>query len=249
MEATAIIDSKQRIVSLDVIRGFAILGILFMNIQSFSMIGQAYQNPTAYGDLSGLNKWVWIISHFIADQKFMSIFSMMFGASIIMITQRTEQKKQSSVRIHYRRNLWLLVIGLVHAYLIWYGDILAPYAVCSFFIFPFRKLSPKILFISGVLIFSINNIGDISTGLSISEWPENELQHLSGGWSPSNKQINQEVNAYLGSFKDQLLQRSKTAIMMHTSYFFSHYLWRISGLMFIGMAMFKSGFLTGGFNL
>ena len=70
----------ERIDSLDVLRGFALLGILAMNIQSFSMIGAAYFNPTAYGDLSGANYWVWLLSHVLTDQKFMTIFSMLFGA-------------------------------------------------------------------------------------------------------------------------------------------------------------------------
>jgi len=136
-------DKKQRIIVLDIIRGFAILGILFMNIQSFSMIGQAYLNPTAYGDLTGVNKWVWILSHVIADQKFISIFSMIFGGSIIMITESAQCNNQSPLYIHYRRNFWLLVIGLLHAYLIWYGDILAPYAICALLVYPLRKLNPK----------------------------------------------------------------------------------------------------------
>ena len=63
---------SDRIQSLDILRGFAILGILIMNIQSFSMPGAAYLNPMAYGDMEGLNKWVWMLSHVFADQKFMS---------------------------------------------------------------------------------------------------------------------------------------------------------------------------------
>ncbi|MEM9300433.1 MAG: hypothetical protein AAGA64_18910, partial [Bacteroidota bacterium] len=61
------IQGLQRFISLDVIRGIAILGILIMNIQNFSMIGQAYINPTAYGNFTGVNQWVWIISHVVAD--------------------------------------------------------------------------------------------------------------------------------------------------------------------------------------
>jgi uncharacterized protein len=69
---------SERILSLDVLRGFAVLGILVMNIQAFSMVGAAYFNPTAYGDLTGLNYLVWLLSHLLTDMKFMSIFSMLF---------------------------------------------------------------------------------------------------------------------------------------------------------------------------
>lgn len=245
MESIAIKETKERILSLDVIRGFSILGILLMNIQSFSMVGQAYLNPTAYGDFLGLNKWAWIISHLIADQKFMSIFSMLFGASIIMITQGIEQKNRSSLKKHYSRNFWLLIIGLIHAYLIWYGDILTPYAICAFLLYPFRKVSVNKLLIIGVLVFSISSIGNIRTGIAVAKWPKEALQGLSSSWSPSQKQIDREVNAYLSDFSNQLMQRAKTAKMMHTTLFLTHYLWHISGLMLIGMALFKSGFLTG----
>ncbi len=245
MESIAIKETKERILSLDVIRGFSILGILLMNIQSFSMVGQAYLNPTAYGDLLGLNKWAWIISHVFADQKFMSIFSMLFGASIIMITQGIEQKKRSSLKTHYSRNFWLLIIGLIHAYLIWYGDILTPYAICAFLLYPFRKVSVNKLLIIGVLVFSISSIGHIRTGIAVAKWPKEAVQSLSSSWSPSQKQIDREVNAYLSDFGNQLIQRAKTAKMMHTTLFLTHYLWHISGLMLIGMALFKSGFLTG----
>ena len=71
-------ENNERIVSLDVLRGVAVAGILIMNIQSFSMPSAAYLNPTAYGDLMGVNRCVWIISHLLASGKFISIFSMLF---------------------------------------------------------------------------------------------------------------------------------------------------------------------------
>jgi len=61
-----------------------------MNIQYFSMIGAAYSNPTGYGNLTGINYWIWLLSHVLADEKFMTIFSMLFGAGIVLITGRIE---------------------------------------------------------------------------------------------------------------------------------------------------------------
>ena len=75
---TSLLPQKKRILSLDILRGVAVLGILIMNIQSFSMVSAAYLNPTAFEDLNGMNKWVWILSHALADQKFLSIFSLLF---------------------------------------------------------------------------------------------------------------------------------------------------------------------------
>jgi hypothetical protein len=75
---------KERILSIDALRGFALLGILYMNIQAFSMVSAAYMNPTVYGDLHGANYAVWLAGQLFADLKFMSIFSMLFGAGIFL---------------------------------------------------------------------------------------------------------------------------------------------------------------------
>src|SRR5712671_5829811 len=112
----------ERIVPMDVLRGFALLGILVMNIQSFAMVGAAFDNPTAYGDLNGGNFLVWLFSHLLADQKFLSIFSMLFGAGIVLIWQKAESSGARPARLHYRRVGWMIVFGLLHAYLLWYGD-------------------------------------------------------------------------------------------------------------------------------
>ena len=78
----------ERIDAIDVLRGVALLGILVLNVQSFAMPGAAYFNPTAYGDLEGANLYVWVAGRMLADQKFMTIFSMLFGASIVLMTGR-----------------------------------------------------------------------------------------------------------------------------------------------------------------
>jgi len=117
----------ERIISLDVLRGFAILGILIMNVQSFSMIMASYINPSAFGDLTGLNRVVWTLSHVLADEKFMSIFSMLFGAGILMIAGRAEDKGLKAGSVHYRRSLWLILFGLMHAW----GFSSCPWLHCS----------------------------------------------------------------------------------------------------------------------
>lgn len=112
--------AADRNTSIDILRGFALLGILIMNIQSFAMVGAAYFDPSQHGDLTGINWWVWAGSHAFADMKFMALFSMLFGAGIILATQSRQSKGQPIFAHHYIRNLWLLVFGLIHAYLIWY---------------------------------------------------------------------------------------------------------------------------------
>ena len=152
------VTASERIQSLDLLRGFAVLGILIMNIQSFAMIQAAYINPTAYGDLTGINKLVWILSHLFADQKFMSIFSILFGAGVLLFTMRAEDKGFRSGRLHYRRSLWLILIGMVHAYLLWYGDILVTYGLCALLAYVFRKVRPKRLLITALAIIAVPSL-------------------------------------------------------------------------------------------
>ncbi len=149
------VSERERIFTLDVLRGFAVLGILPMNIQDFSMPGAAYLNPTAYGDLHGANYWVWLLSHLLADEKFMTIFSMLFGAGIFLMTSRIEAAGQPSAALHYRRMGWLVLFGLLHAYLLWSGDILFSYGVCGLLVFLFRKWRPRTSLIVGALSLAV----------------------------------------------------------------------------------------------
>ena len=147
-----------RIAGLDVLRGFAVLGILVMNIQMFSMPEAAYLNPTAWGDLTGINLVTWFVSHLLTDTKFISIFSMLFGAGVCLFTDRTEARGGRAARLHYRRMFWLLVFGLIHAYLLWVGDILVPYALCGCLVFLLWKARPRTQALAGVGVSSLGYI-------------------------------------------------------------------------------------------
>lgn len=233
------INSSERIKSLDILRGFAILGILIMNIQSFAMPGAAYMNPTAYGDLEGINKWVWIVSHLFADQKFMTIFSILFGAGILLVTQKVETKHGSSAALHYKRTFWLLVIGIIHAHIIWYGDILVPYAICALFVYFFRKKRPLSLFIVGMVFISIHTLIYWLFGASLEYMPKEALASIKDSWIPNQNEINSEIEAVTGPLFMQIKHNSASALFMETFVFPILFLWRAGGLMLIGMALYK----------
>ena len=188
---------KERIQSLDVLRGVAILGILIINIQSLAMPVSAYLNPTSFGNLEGINYWVWILSHLFADQKFMTIFSILYGAGIILITQKAEQRDGTSTALHYKRTFWLLLIGILHAYLIWFGDILVAYAICALIVYLFRKWKPHTLCVVGFLTLSVHSIIYLFFGFSLSFMPDEVIQELSTSiWSPGQDQINRDNSYY-----------------------------------------------------
>ncbi len=235
---------SERYHSLDLLRGIAVLGILIMNIQSFAMIQAAYINPTAYGDFTGINRWVWILSHIFADQKFMTIFSILFGAGIILLTQRAEAKGVSAAGLHYRRTLWLLLIGLAHAYLLWHGDILVPYALCALIVFLFRKKRAKTLFITGIIFILIPSIIYLLIGWSMQFWQPEQIQETLVNWKPTPEIVAKELSDFRGGWLEQMNQRVPSAFFLETYLFLIWSMWRAGGLMLIGMAFFKWGFLT-----
>jgi uncharacterized protein len=235
---------SKRILALDALRGFAILGILVMNIQSFSMIEAAYLNPAAYGDLTGLNKWVWILAHIFTDQKFMAIFSLMFGAGIVLFTDRAEAKGRSALGLHYRRTLWLLVIGLAHAYLLWHGDILVHYALCALIVVLFRKWSPRVLLIVGIVIVSVVSLLYLFSAFSLPYMPPDAYEDMQQTWQPGPAVIEHELAVYQSGWLAQMSLRVPTAFRYQTLIFSTFFLWRAGGLMLVGMALFKWGVLT-----
>jgi len=235
----------QRILALDALRGFAILGILIMNIQSFSMPEAAYFNPTAYGDLMGINKWIWILGHMLADQKFMTLFSMMFGAGIVLFTTRAEAKGRRVLKLHYRRTFWLLVIGLLHAYLLWSGDILVPYALCALVVVLFRKWSPTVLAVVGLVVIAISSLIYLFFHISVPFMPPEGYDSMLQSWQPSPEVVNHEVTALQGGWLEQMSIRVPASLLMQTFVFLIFFFWRAGGLMLVGMALFKWDVLTG----
>lgn len=238
------VSSEERIQSLDILRGFALLGILIMNIQSFSMIEAAYINPAAFGDLTAINRWAWIFSHIFGDQKFMTLFSILYGAGIVMITSRIRETGRNEAAIHYRRTGWLLVIGMLHAYLLWHGDILVPYAICAVFAYFFRNKYPRKLFITGLLIICVPSLLYLLFGWSMPYWPPEGIENLATSWAPAPELIEKEILAFQGSWIQQMSQRVPAAIAFQTFIFLMWTGWRAGGLMLIGMAFYKWGILT-----
>ena len=236
----------ERIVAIDILRGFALLGILIMNIQGFAMPAAAYFNPTAYGDLSGANRWVWIVSHVFADQKFMTIFSLLFGAGIVLMSAKMDERGQRAWGVHYRRTFWLLLFGLAHAYLLWSGDILVAYALCGFWVYWLRRLRPGWQMALGVLVVAIPALLWLGTGVTMQFIPPETVQELQADWQPAAATIDAEVAAYRGGWLAQMDARVPASVEFQTVGLLFWGLWRAGGLMLMGMALYRWGVLSGG---
>ena len=122
--------SDDRILSLDTIRGVAVMGILTMNIAAFALPFPAYANPAAWGGDTGADLVSWAANFLLFDSKMRSLFSILFGASTLLVIDRAARAGRSGAAAHYARMAVLLAIGCLHFYFLWFGDILALYALC-----------------------------------------------------------------------------------------------------------------------
>lgn len=239
-------EASERIPGLDVLRGFALLGILVMNIQLFAMPIAAYENPTTWGDLTGINLGVWTLSHVFFSQKFLTLFSLLFGAGICLFADRIEARGGRPARWHYRRLGWLLVFGLAHAYLLWVGDILVAYAVCGCLVYPFRRRRPRTLLVAGVLALAVASLIALALGavLLAPGLPEAVTVEIEKEWAPDPAALEAEVAAYGGGWTAQQPLRMEQAFAIHLGALPFSVIWFCGGLMLLGMALYRWGVLS-----
>lgn len=159
------VQQSERIQIVDILRGFALFGILLVNMAIFSRPFQVIVLP-----IDPATPWYdhaaeWLI-HFLGEGKFYSMFSMLFGLGLVLLMERIEQRGGRFVPLYARRLLVLLGIGMVHAFLVWVGDILIVYALLGFPLMLFRKSRPRTLIIWAVVLLSIPLLFNlVATGL------------------------------------------------------------------------------------
>jgi uncharacterized protein len=229
-----------RIIALDALRGAGILGILAVHVQVFAMPLAARSNPTVYGSLAGADGGVWLATYVLADGKFIAIFAMLFGAGIAMLAARREAAGLPAAAPHYRRMAALLLVGVLHAYLLWYGDMLVTFALCGALVFLHRDLLPARLIAAG-LVF----LGIVPLLSSAVAWTSPDLVAHATALGGSPDAMAREVAAYRGGWLQQQTHRVPTAWAFQTSYLLLRGVWQTSGLMLLGMGLFRIGMLTG----
>ncbi len=161
------VQQSERIQIVDVLRGFALFGILFVNMTIFSHPIQAIVLPAdpslPWYDRAAL----WLI-HALGEGKFYALFSMLFGLGLTLLMGRVEGRGGRFVPLYLRRLLVLLGIGLIHAFLIWMGDILVLYALLGFLLILFRKAKPRTLLIWVFVLLAIPILFNLAvTGLVV----------------------------------------------------------------------------------
>lgn len=162
------VQQAERIQIVDILRGFALFGILFVNMTIFARPIQSILFP-----LDPAAPWFdraadWLI-HFLGEGKFYALFSMLFGLGLTLLMDRVEGRDGKFVPLYLRRLFILLLIGIVHAFLIWMGDILILYALLGFLLILFRKAKPRTLLIWMVILIALPLLF-IAGATALVEW-------------------------------------------------------------------------------
>jgi uncharacterized protein len=245
---------EQRHISLDAMRGFAVMGILAMNIIGFAMPEWAYVTPAAYGTDTLADKIAWAFSFIFIDGKMRGLFSLLFGASMMLVIDRAAANGESPAQVHFRRMAWLALFGLAHYFFIWFGDILFLYAMIGMIAFRFRDWTPKRLIKVALIIFALGlalwgvQFGGLQAFQYFATRPD-----ASAGMAQEFRKLMASADLTFNIAPDLALHRgSYGAIVMDKfdewSTPFIMVLQSIGEtlpLMMIGMAMQKSGFITG----
>jgi uncharacterized protein len=244
------IEQSNRLENIDLIRGIALLGLPFMNIINFAMPMSAYWNPTSYGNDDFLNHPLYIFFHLFADQKFMGLFSLLFGAGIILFAEKLQASGRKAGLIHYSRQFWLLVIGCLHAFFLWEGDILIIYAVIGMLLYPLKNLKAKWLMVMSLLMLLLAAYMS-SMMINNANINDDNWQELTILYSPSLDQIEELKSSYLGSYSDVLSQIRGENMNGDGSVIFKFMfgvIIKVVAMMLLGMSLFKAGILTNNFS-
>ena len=253
---------NNRIETLDVLRGFAVLGILLLNILMFGQVSFYYLNPSVIEGT--LTDWIiWALIDISAEGAMRALFSILFGAGVLLFT------KNKPASFHFKRSLWLLCFGIVDAYfLLWFGDILILYALISFVLYFFKELKPQTLLIISIVLLAFNSLISFGTvkllheikdidqkntifNLKISEDKKKDLIELRdlvyGVFNPTpddiRKELNQRKESYISAFKWNMHEKN----LAIKSYIFSSF-WDVLSVMILGMSLFKYRILQGGLS-
>ena len=218
------VTESDRITSLDLLRGVAVLIIVLMNAVSFKHGLAPYLNLSAGGAETWLDWTIGVFGEIFIDQKFMGIFSLLFGAGILLFIERAERREARPVLLNLWRNVLLLGIGILHT-ILWDGDVLVAYAISAVFLLALRKMPSRALIATGAVVYLLSVplmllMQAIVNGTDVS---------LAGIWEPGE----------LGSGSDPALSDSLAGLVL-LGYFL-----RALGLILMGAGLYRLGFMNG----
>jgi uncharacterized protein len=267
------VSPSQRIPIIDSIRGFALLGILLMNIPYFADAFYRGENPLVMKE-TGLNYYTWWTMSGAFEGTMRALFSILFGAGTLLLLTRLEKKENpqfTPADIYYRRLFILLSFGVVNAFVfLWPGDILFNYALCGLFLYPFRNWKARNLLIVGLLVMLFTTYketrpwwrqkemrvkGEAALQLqknktTLTEKQEEELKKWQAFQVKTNpdslrKEVGKERAEMQKGYFSIYYHLRPWNIKFESTMIYKFWFWDVIALFFIGMALFKWGVLTG----
>ncbi|MCW0275101.1 DUF418 family protein [Klebsiella pneumoniae] len=226
----------ERNVTLDFVRGVAILGILLLNISAFGLPKAAYLNPAWSGSASLSDAWTWALLDLLAQVKFLTLFALLFGAGLQLLLPRGKRWIQSRLTL-------LALLGFIHGLFFWDGDILLAYALVGLVSWRMVREAHhvKSLFNTGVVLYLTGIAVLVLLGM-ISGTAANR------SWAPdaANLQYEQYWKLHGGmeavSNRADMLSDNLLALG-------AQYGWQLAGMMLMSAALMRSGWLKGQFSL
>ena len=267
-ELAAPVSQSERIVIIDSLRGIALLGILMMNMPFFALPYPVPDTLVLRNEWGTINEKVWYFINWFLEGSQRAIFSLLFGAGIILFITRLEKRMSGMMPAEYflRRQLWLLVFGLFNAFvLLWPGDILFQYAICGIIVFVFHRLPVKgLLIAAGVCLLLMTarenrnlyrDKGIISKGeavarldttkVKLNDQQKDELGAMTGmrekaDSATQRKDMERNLREIRGSYAQTYNNLSNVSSKLE--FYYTYYgLWDVLLFMFLGMAFLQIG--------
>lgn len=249
--------TNDRLIAMDVTRGVAVLGILLMNIATFALPEQAVMNPLAYGGDRAIDMIVWAVDFIFVNGKMRALFTLLFGASMLLVIERADANGRNGATTHLWRMAWLFVFGMIHLLYIWSGDILALYALVGIIALPFTAMEPRQMFRWSLILFGLQLVLSAMLVLAIvamraEAMDPNASADAVAAWQDMAAQLGAGDPAIIAN--DLALYRSDYMTIL--KYRLDSDLWsplhllisygaETLALMLLGMALLKSGFFRG----
>ncbi len=226
----------ERNVTLDFVRGVAILGILLLNISAFGLPKAAYLNPAWYGDITQRDAWTWAILDLFAQVKFLTLFALLFGAGLQMLLRRGARWIQSRLTL-------LVLLGFIHGLLFWDGDILLAYGLVGLICWRLVRDAPNVksLFYTGIMLYVMGLAVLLLLGVISGE-------STNRSWIPDAASLQYEQFWKLKGGTEAISNR---ADMLGDNLIAlgAQYGWQLAGMMLMGASLMRTGWLKGEFSL
>lgn len=246
-----------RFLEIDCLRGIALLGIYWINVVIFALPHGAYSLPHLLGREVDINVALWAFSEVFVEGTMRGLFSILFGASAFIFLDQARLASNDGVAVverYYRRCLFLMVFGLVHAYILlaqW--DVLFAYGLLGLFLFPLRRLSPGWLILAALTLFAISDF---------NSWTENvtELSEIADTRAMSKdaasayrdelrseylSEFEKDFETYKSGYIEIFLAQAPLIAEQQSTKIYTDYIFDIGGMLLFGMALMRLGVLTG----